>query len=102
PEPYLYQSRQCRLIDDYTDSIASGEARNARIKARALAPLRGLYNRWIMGPLLRGRPPNAALKHWAELAGLRCGSVRPPLSPLSEAEARELTQQWSAATARIV
>lgn len=89
PEPYLYQQAGRRPIADYFEQFKNGDIEGCRITSAGLDPLRAVYERWIMGPLRAGgRPPNAALKVWADAMGLACGPVRAPVRGL-DADARD-------------
>lgn len=90
PEPYLYQTPGHRPIADYVEHLARGEFDAAKKKFEQLAPLRAVFNKWIMDPLIRGHMPNAALKRWCEMVGMRGGTVRAPVSALSAAQENEL------------
>ena len=65
PEPYLYQLKGHRPIADYYARYLAGDLEGLRAAHAALVPLRMLYNRWIMDPLMAGQPPNPGLKAWA-------------------------------------
>jgi 4-hydroxy-tetrahydrodipicolinate synthase len=84
PEPYLYQTSESQPIRAYGAAFERNEPVEAQRISAALAPLRRVYNRWILRPLEKGIAPNAALKAWCELIGLAGGPVRPPLRPLTE------------------
>ncbi len=86
PEPYLYQSAGRRPIADYFAQFQRGDLQGFRRAFDELAPLRTIYNRWIMGPLRSGRPPSAALKVWAAAMGLAAGPTRTPVRALGAAE----------------
>ncbi|WP_042315576.1 dihydrodipicolinate synthase family protein [Paraburkholderia terrae] len=91
PEPYLYQVPGYRPIADYVAKLDAGlDAGEVMHEHEALSPLRSVFNKWVMDPLISGHMPNAALKHWCELIGLAGGPVRAPVQPLSGAQAREL------------
>lgn len=83
PEPYLYQSADRRPIADYFELFLRGDMNACRAAYARLAPLREVYDRWIMGPLRSGQPPSAALKVWAAEMGLAAGPTRAPVRPLS-------------------
>jgi 4-hydroxy-tetrahydrodipicolinate synthase len=91
PEPYLFQTAGSTPIFDYTKAARRGDWRSAQNIYRALAPIRRIYDRWIMALLEDGRMPNAALKIWSRLMGLSAGPVRPPLIDLSDRDRQNLT-----------
>lgn len=96
PEPYLYQVPGHLPIADYIAKLDAGADASRVIRdVEALSPLRPIFNKWIMDPLIRGHMPNAALKHWCDLIGLAGGPVRTPVLPLSDAEKRELESDLS-------
>lgn len=82
PEPYLFQTAESQLIREYFSAHQNGQARQATQAYRRLEPLRKTYERWIVEPLTKGEPMNAALKHWCARMGLAAGPVRAPLRPL--------------------
>lgn len=87
PEPYLYQTADHRPIEDYYAKFQRGDLAGCRTAFAQLAPLRQVYNRWIMEPLRSsGRPPSAALKVWASLMDLAAGPTRAPVRGLTGAE----------------
>lgn len=86
PEPYLYQVGAARPIADYIALLASGRTGEADVAAARLSDIRAVFNAWVMDPLRRGHMPGAAVKHWCDLIGMAGGSVRAPLTPLTEAE----------------
>lgn len=90
PEPYLYQAPGSRPVEDYIAALDVGADAKARETADALAPIRCVFNKWIMDPLGRGHMPCAALKYWCDLIGLAGGMVRPPLQVLSDDAKRQL------------
>ncbi|MFZ6846317.1 dihydrodipicolinate synthase family protein [Undibacterium sp. RuTC16W] len=91
PEPYLYQVPGNCPIAHYIGRLDAGvDAALVREEFNALAPLRAVFNKWVMNPLMRGHMPNAALKHWCDLIGLAGGSVRAPIRQLSVGEKLEL------------
>ena len=75
---------------DYIARLDRGAITQAEAVAASLAPLRTVFNKWIMAPLNRGHMPNAALKHWCDLIGMVGGAVRSPIRPLSDQEEQEL------------
>lgn len=97
PEPYLYQSAGHRPIADYFAQYLRGDLQGFRQAFGELAPLRAIYNRWIMGPLRAGRPPSAALKVWAGAMGLAAGPTRTPVRGLSSPEEAALLTDLQAA-----
>lgn len=90
PEPYLFQARDDRPLARLLDAYRAGRLDEAVAIHRALRPMRGVYEEWIIGPLRRGQPSAAATKHWAAKRGLATGPVRPPLAGLSAAEIARL------------
>ena len=90
PEPYLYQVPGHRPVAEYIAQLDRGSVAHAEAAAASLAPMRSVFNKWIMEPLNRGHMPNAALKHWCDVIGLVGGAVRPPIRPLSGQEKHEL------------
>ncbi len=90
PEPYLYQRAGHHPIADYFSQYLRGDMQGFRRAFEDLAPLRTIYNRWIMGPLRSGRPPSAALKVWASAMGLAAGPTRTPVRALSGADTTAL------------
>ena len=97
PEPYLYQTPSYRPIEEYTQLIEKGQIEKARAIFESLAPIRVLYNKWVIGPYYKGVMTNAYLKKWAEIVGLNGGSVRTPLVPLTEEESSQLDKEIRAA-----
>ncbi len=97
PEPYLYQRAGHHPIADYYAQYLRGDLPGFRRAFEELAPLRTIYNRWIMGPLRAGRPPSAALKVWAGAMGLAAGPTRTPVRALSSAEGTALMNDLQAA-----
>lgn len=90
PEPYLYQTPDYRPIEEYTRLIEEGEIDKARAVFESLAPLREVYNKWIIGPFYQGIMTNAYLKKWSEVVGLAGGKVRKPLLPLTDEEVTQM------------
>jgi 4-hydroxy-tetrahydrodipicolinate synthase len=91
PEPYLYQRAGHHPIADYYDKFRRGDLEACRTGFDSLAPLRRIYDRWIMEPMrTTGRPPNAALKAWAQHMGLSAGPTRAPVKGLTETECATL------------
>ena len=87
PEPYLYQEAGRRPIADYYERFQRGDLEGCRAGFERLAPLRPIYDRWIMDPMrASGRPPNAALKAWAAEMGLAAGPTRMPVRGLTPSE----------------
>ena len=97
PEPFLYQRPDARPIHDYFAAHAGGDAVAMLARHRRLEPLRRVYGRWIETPLMRGKPINAALKHWCGRLGLAAGPVRRPLAALTPPEAAALDADLDAA-----
>lgn len=90
PEPYLYQVGAARPVADYINLLAQGRTEEARVSAERLAPVRSVFNAWIMDPLKRGHMPGAAVKAWSEMVGLAGGVVRQPLEPLNLVQREKL------------
>ena len=90
PEPYLYQRDGHRPIAGYFEQFQRGDVEGCQAAFERLAPLRRVYDRWIMGPLRAGRPPSAALKVWATAMGLAAGPTRAPVRSLAAPEHAEL------------
>ncbi len=87
PEPYLYQQAGRRPIAEYYARFQRGDLEGCRAGFERLAPLRQIYDRWIMEPMrTSGRPPNAALKAWAAHMGLAAGPTRKPVRGLTASE----------------
>ncbi len=87
PEPYLYQHSGNRPIADYFALFQQGKLDACRSAYAQLAPLREVYDRWIMAPMrTSGRPPSAALKVWAAEMGLAAGPTRAPVRGLTADE----------------
>jgi 4-hydroxy-tetrahydrodipicolinate synthase len=87
PEPYLYQEAGRRPIADYYAKFQRGDLEGCRAGFERLAPLRPIYDRWIMEPMRAyGQPPNAALKVWAGHMGLAAGPTRKPVRGLTASE----------------
>jgi 4-hydroxy-tetrahydrodipicolinate synthase len=101
PEPYLYQTEDCQLVRDYFAAHQAAHADSALAKFRRLEPLRQVYEDWVVEPLRRGAPFNAALKHWCGRMGLAAGPVRAPLRPLRDSEERTLDEALTAAFAAV-
>ncbi len=97
PEPYLYLVGGIDLVRTYQNAALSGDSMIALDAWRRLAPMRAIYNEWIIGPLNIGQSPAPALKHWAERQGLATGPVRFPLQPLPVKDAARLTQELDSA-----
>jgi 4-hydroxy-tetrahydrodipicolinate synthase len=97
PEPYLYQRAGHHPIADYFAQFLRGDLASMRQSFEALAPLRTVYDRWIMGPLRSGRPPSAALKVWAEAMELAAGPTRAPVRGLTADERAALLRDLEAA-----
>lgn len=97
PEPYLYQYAGHHPIADYFAQYLRGDLQGLRAAFGELAPLRTIYNRWIMGPLRSGRPPSAALKVWAGAMGLAAGPTRAPVRALNATEEAALLADLQAA-----
>jgi len=98
PEPYLYQEAGRRPIADYYAKFQRGDLEGCRAGFERLAPLRAVYDRWIMEPMrASGRPPNAALKVWAAQMGLAAGPTRAPVRGLTEAERTALLNDLQSA-----
>lgn len=96
PEPYLYHTPEHQPISAYISQLRAGELERATAMAGSLRPLRHVFNKWVMDPLIRGHMPNAALKHWCDLVGLRGGAVRPPIRALSRVEKHQLESDLQA------
>ena len=90
PEPYLYQLAGHRPIADYYAQFQRGDRDDCRAAYENLAPIRQVYERWIMGPLRSGRPPSAPLKAWAAVMGLAAGPTRSPVRGLTATEHQAL------------
>ena len=93
PEPYLYQSKGHRPIADYYARYRADDFEGLRAAHAALVPLRTLYNRWIMDPLMAGQPPNPGLKAWASALGFAAGPTRTPVRSLSPQDCATLRAQ---------
>lgn len=90
PEPYLFQTANHRPIDGYYRSFVAGDLSGAARISSQLEPVREVYDRWIMRPLISGVAPIGALKAWCEYMGLSVGPPRQPLSPLTSRERQQL------------
>lgn len=101
PEPYLFQIEDCQLVRDYFAAYQVGQTDSALAKFRRLEPLRQVYEEWVLEPLRRGAPLNAALKHWCGRVGIAAGPVRAPLRPLHASEERSLDEALTAAFAAV-
>jgi 4-hydroxy-tetrahydrodipicolinate synthase len=93
PEPYLYQQAGRRPIADYYALYQKGDLDAFEDAFRKLEPLRRIYNRWVMDPLMAGQPPNAPLKAWASIMGLAAGPTRIPVPALPAADLAVLRSQ---------
>ncbi|MDM0059216.1 dihydrodipicolinate synthase family protein [Variovorax fucosicus] len=99
PEPFLYQVPGHCPVAAYAATLDSGVQAQAQEAFAALSPLRKVFNKWVMDPLMRGHMPCAALKHWCDLIGLAGGTVRQPLQPLSIADKQKLKADLMACNA---
>ncbi len=97
PEPYLYQTPGRTPIADYIADLDRGDADGAKHASARLDPLRRVFNKWVMDPLIAGHMPNAAVKHWCAMMGMASGPVRMPVRSLDAAERRTLEQDIRAA-----
>jgi len=97
PEPYLYQPGPDLPVLAERTAARAGDWEEAHRVRQTLAPLRPIYDRWVMGQLDRHRSPVPGLKHWAARIGLAAGPTRFPLRPLAAAEARQLDAALEAA-----
>lgn len=97
PEPYLYQRAGHLPIADYRALYLAGRVDELRAAFERLAPLRKVYNRWVMDPMLSGRPPNAALKAWAAAMGFAAGPTRAPVQSLGAQDLAALQADLRAA-----
>jgi 4-hydroxy-tetrahydrodipicolinate synthase len=88
PEPFLYQTPQSRPVAAYVDHLKHKDELSAQNGFAALSPLREVFNEWIMGPLIAGHMPNAAVKRWCESIGMAGGPVRAPISPMTTYETK--------------
>lgn len=96
PEPYLFQTPGDRPLARLLEAYRAGRLAESIAIHRSLAPVRRVYEEWIIGPLRRGRPSVAATKHWAGRRGLAAGPVRPPLAPLGPADLERLERALAA------
>jgi 4-hydroxy-tetrahydrodipicolinate synthase len=92
---FLMQSPHYQPIDEYVRLIAEGKAAEAWSRYYALKPLRDL---WIsIYAVLWNKDaathPVATIKCWMDLIGMRGGTVRPPLKPLSDAAKSEFRER---------
>ena len=90
PEPYLYQVPGQCPVQDYVAALDADTQLQARTAHEALAPMRRVFNKWVMDPLMQGHMPCAALKYWCDLIGMAGGAVRPPLQALTAAERQQM------------
>jgi 4-hydroxy-tetrahydrodipicolinate synthase len=100
PEPYLYQAWGERLVTGYFENHFRGEFASMIEGHARLEPLRLVYERWIQMPLMRGKPINAALKHWCNRLGLAAGPVRQPLGKLTAIQTAALDADLDQAFAK--
>jgi 4-hydroxy-tetrahydrodipicolinate synthase len=85
--PFLYQSASWQPMREYTRLALNGEFAKAAEVSASLNPVRELGNKWLHGRWARDRVnPVPYVKEWAGLLGMSGGAVRPPLSPLKDAE----------------
>lgn len=96
PEPYLFQTANHRPIDEYYRSFVAGDRSGAAQISSQLEPVRDVYDRWIMRPLVSGVAPIGALKAWCEYMGLDVGPPRQPLSPLTSHQRQQLHSELRA------
>jgi 4-hydroxy-tetrahydrodipicolinate synthase len=88
--PFLYQTPEWKPIREYTDLAFAGRMSEAVVSYYKLDPLRRILSDAFWKSFSKGVEPLSTLKYWAELLGLRCGPVRPPLLPMSEEEKKSL------------
>jgi 4-hydroxy-tetrahydrodipicolinate synthase len=97
PALALYQRAGDLPIVEYTRLADAGDLEGARALSGRLDPARDAFDRWMRAPWLERRViPIAQLKAWLGLLGLPQGPVRPPLVPLSGAEAAALRRDLDA------
>jgi 4-hydroxy-tetrahydrodipicolinate synthase len=89
--PFLYQNAAWQPMREYTELALNGDFEKAAEVAATLEPVRELGSKWLHGRWARDRVnPVPYIKEWAGLLGMSGGEVRPPLTPLTEAERSEL------------
>lgn len=95
PSPFMLQSDGRLTMRDYTRQARAGDVEGARKTSATLDRARRLVDKWMETPWAAGTLPLAAIKYWSELRGLSGGDPRPPLSPLTPDQKRELRQDLS-------
>ena len=87
----MYDHAEATPMLDYVTAGLRGDAQRCVELYYKMQPLRDLHRRWIVEPWKsKGVCPVARIKYWTELNGLAGGGVRPPLTPITEAERAEL------------
>lgn len=95
-EPYLYQSMEQRPVQAMLDAYRAGRYDELVRTHRALAPVRAVYEEWVLGPVRKGRASCAAIKYWAARRGFAAGPVRAPLSAMTPVEREALDRALAA------
>jgi 4-hydroxy-tetrahydrodipicolinate synthase len=90
PTPFMLQTAEKLYIKEYTDLAFAGQVEKATEIYGKLYPVRKVWDKWILHPLLRGEMPTSALKYWTELLGMVGGKVRPHLVDITETQKAEL------------
>ncbi len=95
---FLMQSPRLRPIQEYVELIHQGKVAEAWDRYYALKPLRDVWSSiyqvlWDQDAAVH---PIATIKYWMDLMGMRGGTVRPPLKPLSEEAKAEFLRRLEA------
>lgn len=91
--PFLYQTATWQPMREYTELALRGDFDKAVEVSATLDPVRELASTWLHGRWARDRVnPVPYIKEWAARLGMSGGEVRPPLTPLTDAERAELTR----------
>ncbi|MEA2682307.1 MAG: 4-hydroxy-tetrahydrodipicolinate synthase [Chloroflexota bacterium] len=83
---FLMQSPRLQPINDYVKLIEQGKVAEAWAAYYALKPLRDIWTSIyaVLWDKEAAMHPIATIKYWMDLMGMRGGTVRPPLKPLSD------------------
>ena len=78
----------------FIEKATSGHLDEEFYKAH-LSGMKALSDKWWSGTVAKfgGAMPVSMVKHWAEVMGLKAGSVRPPLQDMTPEEKNELTSE---------
>lgn len=83
----MYDNAERTPMRDYVMAGLAGDRQKTVELYYKMQPLRDVHHKWVIESWRsKGICPVARIKYWTELNGLAGGGVRPPLTPITEAE----------------